>query len=464
QDRARHAARGSRRSPQSIIAGRIERRAQSRSGAAARVPFLRRRGVLIRHALTRLVRLSVLLIVALVALVLVLARTRWGHDRICDALEAKVNEALSGRAQIDSLDGALLHEITLDGVVVFDADGRAAIRARRVTIGYVLKRLWHGQLDHVAVDGAEVRPARSNNGRINLVALLAVKPANEPGLRWSFDELCAEGELIAGASRAHFRVEATKPRDQLFVVRALEVRADGASLARALGVAAPAGGVTAKLDASGALDVLSWRAELRAARGRLALDGVASAIDLRWRATIAGETLDPALLWPRAPHADLMIAATAHGEGAHASFEVAKLAAVSGANHASAHGRFDTDGHGAGAVDLDAPALDALSVGLRGAARGHVEIARDEHTRIDGQLVLRRVAIGGASLAALDGTAHLRDWTGRVLVRGRGLRASGVSLADARLEATGSRRAVRLRLDGSDPRGLALRAAAHGVA
>ena len=112
-----------------------------------------------------------LLVGALV--VLVLATTSWGNERVRRVLVSQANDRLTGRMTVDRLRGNLFSGATLTGVRLADSAGKPVFTARRVVVRY---GLWSSLRGRVVVKSLVLDTA----------LVIADK---QPGARWNFQSL-----------------------------------------------------------------------------------------------------------------------------------------------------------------------------------------------------------------------------------------------------------------------------------
>ncbi|MCY7379869.1 MAG: hypothetical protein LH467_11120, partial [Gemmatimonadaceae bacterium] len=105
--------------------------------------------------------------------VLVLATTSWGNERVRRVLVSQVNDRLTGRMTVDRLRGNLLSGATLTGVRLVDSAGKPVFTARRVAVQY---GLWSSLRGRVAVKSLVLDTA-------------FVIADRQPGAPWNFQSL-----------------------------------------------------------------------------------------------------------------------------------------------------------------------------------------------------------------------------------------------------------------------------------
>ncbi|MEO7714337.1 MAG: hypothetical protein ABIV10_15600, partial [Gemmatimonadaceae bacterium] len=105
--------------------------------------------------------------------VLVLATTSWGNERVRRVLVSQANDRLTGRMTVDRLRGNLLSGATLTGVRLVDSAGKPVFTARRVAVQY---GLWSSLRGRVVVKSLMLDTA-------------LVIADRQPGARWNFQSL-----------------------------------------------------------------------------------------------------------------------------------------------------------------------------------------------------------------------------------------------------------------------------------
>ena len=134
----------------------------------------------------------VLPLMLLALVVLVLARTPWGNERVRRIVVSQANDRITGRLEIDRLRGNLLSGATLTGVALRDSGGAPVFTSRRIQVRY---GLWSSLRGRVVVN--------------SLVLDTAVVVADkQPGMRWNFQAL----RRASGAPKDSSKSSRTPPR------------------------------------------------------------------------------------------------------------------------------------------------------------------------------------------------------------------------------------------------------------
>ncbi|MFL5608224.1 MAG: hypothetical protein ACJ8AD_17355, partial [Gemmatimonadaceae bacterium] len=108
-----------------------------------------------------------------IVIVLVLANTPWGNERVRRIVVSQANQRLTGRLAIAGLRGSLLSRATLTGVELVDSAHNPVFSARRVEVRY---GLWSALRGHVVVKSLALDTA-------------FVLLDKRPGSRWNFQTL-----------------------------------------------------------------------------------------------------------------------------------------------------------------------------------------------------------------------------------------------------------------------------------
>jgi hypothetical protein len=117
--------------------------------------------------------LVVLPLVLAALVVMVLATTPWGNERVRGIVVSQANQRLTGRLQVAGLRGNLLSGATLTDVQLRDSMGKPVFTARRVQVRY---RLWSWLRGRVVVKSLVLDTA-------------LVVADKQPGARWNFQAL-----------------------------------------------------------------------------------------------------------------------------------------------------------------------------------------------------------------------------------------------------------------------------------
>jgi len=125
------------------------------------------------------------LVVAAVIAVLVVVHTHWGRNEIRERIRDQLARMVPGGVELAVLDGSVVGDVALHGVVLRDRAGRAAVKVGRVEVNLGLLALLGGEirLEHVTASDVDVdivvgKPAGKP---LNLVEMLAL--SSEP-LAW----------------------------------------------------------------------------------------------------------------------------------------------------------------------------------------------------------------------------------------------------------------------------------------
>jgi hypothetical protein len=113
-----------------------------------------------------------------------------------------VNRQLNGRAQIRHCSLGWFSGMRIDGLVIFDINGRQILQASRVTSGLRFLNLLRGDLHcgRVQIDGLDLLISRQENGLLNWQSLVRPdSPWRSPGLLASIT-----GELFVSDASATF--------------------------------------------------------------------------------------------------------------------------------------------------------------------------------------------------------------------------------------------------------------------
>ena len=113
-------------------------------------------------------------------IVLVLAMTPWGNERVRRLLVSQANERMNGSLSVRDLRGNLLSGATLTDVRVLDSLRRPFFTAQRVRVGYALLPALRGRvvIRSVELDTAVVLLDKRPGGRWNFQSLM--KPSTTP--------------------------------------------------------------------------------------------------------------------------------------------------------------------------------------------------------------------------------------------------------------------------------------------
>jgi len=133
-----------------------------------------------RRVLRAVLAIVVLPILLGLAIVLVLARTQWGNERVRRIVVSQANGRMNGELAIGSLRGNLLSEATLTDVRLADSARRPLFSARRVQVRYALMPALRGRfvLRSLVVDTPVVVLDKRPGGRWNFQSLL--RPSGRP--------------------------------------------------------------------------------------------------------------------------------------------------------------------------------------------------------------------------------------------------------------------------------------------
>jgi hypothetical protein len=127
-----------------------------------------------RRVLRAVLAVVVLPILLGLAIVLVLARTQWGNERVRRIVVSQANGRMNGELAIGSLRGNLLSEATLTDVRLADSARRPLFSARRVQVRYALVPALRGRfvLRSLVVDTPVVVLDKRPGGRWNFQSLM----------------------------------------------------------------------------------------------------------------------------------------------------------------------------------------------------------------------------------------------------------------------------------------------------
>ena len=128
-----------------------------------------------RRSVARLVLTTVVMPILLgLSIVLVLALTPWGNERVRRLVVSQTNERMHGELSVGSLRGNLLSGATLTDVRLADSARRPMLTARRVQVRYALAPALRGQvvLRSLAIDTAVVLLDKQPGGRWNFQSLM----------------------------------------------------------------------------------------------------------------------------------------------------------------------------------------------------------------------------------------------------------------------------------------------------
>jgi len=133
-----------------------------------------------RRVLRAVLAIVVLPILLGLAIVLVLARTQWGNERVRRIVVSQANGRMNGELAIGSLRGNLLSEATLTDVRLADSARRPLFSARRVQVRYALVPALRGRfvLRSLVVDTPVVVLDKRPGGRWNFQSLM--RPSGRP--------------------------------------------------------------------------------------------------------------------------------------------------------------------------------------------------------------------------------------------------------------------------------------------
>jgi hypothetical protein len=142
------------------------------------------------HTRARRVARNVLLgigavVVLLVLVIVVLATTPWGHERVRRIVVSEVNNRLTGTFRVERLHGNLFTGATLSGVSVVDSTKQPLFSASRVKVDYALLPMLrrHVVIEKLVLD----TPAMVFDKR--------------PGQRWNFQALMKSSRTVKDTSR-----------------------------------------------------------------------------------------------------------------------------------------------------------------------------------------------------------------------------------------------------------------------
>jgi translocation and assembly module TamB len=380
------------------------------------------------------------LVLVTVAAVLVVLHTDWGREQVRRRVERALDDALIGGARIARLEGSVLGDLTVRGVVLEDAERTPAISADAVRVELALLPLLgkRVQLDRLAVSGLVVEGRERVDGTINLATLTEQQPEPaapapaDDGSGWTvaIDELVIDGRL--GLDRA----------------AAEDVHLDGVRLGGSV-VSRPRGRIEADVELAAAWrerGALPVRARATAERSLEAIEIAAASLavgeikldahdvrvaglDVRGEATVVAPAVGVRRLVPDSPlRGDLRIALRA-----------APAADGSGASHVVLEGRAD-DARLTGDLVLDPTArrvrgtVAATDVDAAALVRGGTP------TRLGVRLAV--------DLRALEGERGVAALVGDVTVHADG-RVERVQLESFDGEVRLDRGEVRAELDGA---------------
>ena len=128
-----------------------------------------------RRSVVRLVLTTVVLPILLgLAIVLVLALTPWGNERVRRLVVSQANQRMHGELSVGTLRGNLLSGVTLTDVRLADSARRPLLTARRVQVRYALGPALRGHvvLRSLALDTPVVLLDKQPGGRWNFQSLM----------------------------------------------------------------------------------------------------------------------------------------------------------------------------------------------------------------------------------------------------------------------------------------------------
>jgi autotransporter translocation and assembly factor TamB len=376
----------------------------------------------------RLAWMALALVAAAVLCLPLWLRSQWGRRVILSQVVRLAGQRLDGRLSIARLEGGLLRELTLHDVRLYDREGQLAIELAEVHAEYrptgLLRR--EPQLHSLRVHGARVHARLLDDGRLNLLTLVA-----RGGLTVRVDELQLDGEAGFGALTGTFFVDG---RDVRWKADApalgalhVEVESDAQELdphlqGRLRATLSASGDLTRGIDSD--LRVTPPTGELHA-QARLSRTPQGR---LRWQGSAEGD-LDPGI-YRGAPHGRLTLAATADGEDRQGSLVLRQVTVEIGRSHARASGRLDLPRTAELQLAAGSPDLTELGwPGLAGTFDAHAHISRaDDRTRVDVALHGGRLQLGDARVESFDLEAHTVERTTRLRLSGRNLAGSRLHL------------------------------------
>ena len=460
----------------------------------------------------RIAAWTVVVVIAVVALALgagaITARTEWGHRRLLATVLPMLEERLQGTLAIGGLDGDLVTGLVLRDIEIKDREGQAAIRIRRLTVGYNLLPLVRSTLriNHATIDSLWVRGRYFADGVLNLQTLLKPTPSTPPSphpFKIDVGDLQADATLqyeppptatgplgqvvLAGlrvGAAAHIegeRIDVKIAGLSVSTERPLQASLEVSGAAHLNGDAVVLSGVHATVNAlgeeldklapdaalhgpfqidllaDGPLGAIEVKTVLRPPQGTIDVEaqvGIGAAISWLGRVRIDG--VDPGAATDCAPHGRIDLIADGQGRGGEGIVHLTSLEADALDAHISAHGQSDLRGFGGGALSLTAADLTRLDAwglrGLAGAVDARATVERTtEHLSLDAAVngtQLKRAAI---SLGRLKVVVKSVDLIGEARIEGLDLRAASRRFSTVHLAAHSALRAVAVHADAHGP-------------
>ena len=164
------------------------------------------------------------LVVVAIGAVLIAIHTDWGREQIRQRVVVALREQFPGGVEVARVEGSVLGELSLRGVVVRDAAGRPAITADRVQVDLGLRSLIAGtiEVEELVIDRLAV-DVRVEPGGVNLATIH--RASDEPMTR---DVLLPHIRVRRGAVAIDRGDGVVEHLDDLEVAAAVILRTDGA--------------------------------------------------------------------------------------------------------------------------------------------------------------------------------------------------------------------------------------------
>ncbi|HEY3353953.1 MAG TPA: hypothetical protein VGQ83_11940, partial [Polyangia bacterium] len=421
-----------------------------------------------------------------VPFVIAVAHTDWGRAKVLALALPRLQGALGGPRTVARLGGDPFGTVTVHDLALDDAEGRPAIRARRLAVRVAFRSLLRGPIRITVLqgDGVWVGLHLLADGRVNLETLAAARPpAGRPATGRASDAPPRLVLVLAGID-AVVRFEEPRAPPVIRVAEAA-VHVVGAvdlgeriviSLHQVDGAVLPPLG--APLHASGRLVVAEGRLSIEEVRVALGLNEAllgqfAPARSLAARLGPAAIELSaggPANRIEVALHArcarsriDLAAAVTI-GEGgigwrATAQRDDATLRAT---------GRLDWSGHGEVAAELAVANLARLQdLGLPpigGRLRVAATVVRSARaTTVAAAVHAQALVLPSLRIGRLDARLRSVDQRGELTATARGVRAAALRFDTLVLGARGDPRALAVTIDAHGPQRSRFTLALHGA-
>ena len=68
------------------------------------------------------------LVVVAVGIALIAVHTDWGRNKIRGVIESSLDSTFAGGAKVRAFEGSILGDFTIEGIELYDAEGKAAIK------------------------------------------------------------------------------------------------------------------------------------------------------------------------------------------------------------------------------------------------------------------------------------------------------------------------------------------------